>query len=103
MREGRSAGAAPPPPAPSAGAGPATGSPSFPEPGALHGVLEAYELLGVPVTATREDVERAFRGRSLTCHPDKVAHLDEDFRELAERKFKRLVEAYRTLNEILPA
>lgn len=71
------------------------------EPAALD-LVAAYELLGVPVTADREAVEKAFRARSLACHPDKVAHLDEDFRALAEQKFKRLVEAFRLVNEVLP-
>lgn len=66
-------------------------------------VLDAYELLGLPLTATRDQAERAFRERSLACHPDKVAHLDEEFRALAERKFKRLVAAFRLVEEVLPA
>ena len=56
--------------------------------------VEALALLGCAVTAERPDIERAFRERSLTCHPDKVAHLDPEFQELAERKFKRLRAAY---------
>lgn len=39
-------------------------------------------------------IERAFRERSLACHPDKVAHLDEEFLALAERKFRELKAAY---------
>lgn len=65
-------------------------------------LVAAYELLGVPVTADRETLEKAFRARSLACHPDKVAHLDEDFRALAEQKFKRLVEAFRLVSEVQP-
>lgn len=55
--------------------------------------LEAYETLGLSPTARSADVERAFRERALLCHPDKVAHLDADFAELADRKFRRLQEA----------
>jgi len=64
------------------------------------GALEACELLGVSVTAPKEELERAFRSRSLTCHPDKVAHLDAEFQALADRKFKRLMEAYQLLSEL---
>jgi DnaJ like chaperone protein len=60
-------------------------------------VARACELLGVPATATREDVERAYRARALQCHPDKVAHLDEEFRALAERKFREVRTAYEVL------
>jgi DnaJ-domain-containing protein 1 len=57
-------------------------------------VLRAMALLGVPASADRSAIQRAFRERSLTCHPDKVAHLDPEFQALAERKFKRLRQAY---------
>ncbi len=64
--------------------------------------LEAYALLGVKVTAGHEELVRAFRTRSLTCHPDKVAHLDVEFQVLADRKFKRLLEAFRLLTDLHP-
>jgi curved DNA-binding protein CbpA len=51
----------------------------------------------VPPTADRDTIERAYRERSLKCHPDKVAHLDGEFQALAEEKFKRLREAYEIL------
>jgi len=54
----------------------------------------ALQILGVGPEAEREEIERAFRERSRTCHPDKVAHLDPEFQALAERKFKRLRGAY---------
>ena len=54
------------------------------------GPVEALELLGCRPTAGTAEIEQAFRDRSLTCHPDKVAHLDRDFQVLAEEKFKRL-------------
>jgi DnaJ like chaperone protein len=57
-------------------------------------MLAAYELLGIPLGATREEITRAYRKLSQRCHPDKVAHLDEEFQQLAERKFRRLHEAY---------
>lgn len=60
-------------------------------------VPEALALLEVPPTADREAIERAFRRKSRTCHPDKVAHLDPEFQELAERKFRRLRGAYEIL------
>jgi DnaJ-class molecular chaperone len=51
----------------------------------------------VAPTASREEIDAAFRARALQCHPDKVAHLDPDFRELAERKFRELIAAYEAL------
>lgn len=57
------------------------------------GPREACALLGVAPQADRKAIERAFRERSLACHPDKVAHLDADFQALAEAKFRRLQRA----------
>jgi len=54
------------------------------------GPVEALALLGCKPSAGGAEIEQAFRERSLTCHPDKVAHLDREFQELAEKKFKRL-------------
>ena len=58
------------------------------------GASDALRLLGLERGATRADAEHAFRERSLSCHPDKVAHLDEDFQRLAEAKFLALSEAF---------
>lgn len=62
-------------------------------------VADALEVLGVEVSATAEEIDEAFRARSLTCHPDKVAHLDEDIQALAAEKFNRLRAAYTFLRE----
>jgi len=59
---------------------------------------DALALLGLAPAADAKAIERAFRERSLTCHPDKVAHLDREFQELAERKFRRLQRAYDLLS-----
>jgi hypothetical protein len=105
--EGARSGPVPPPPSPPP-ANPArapdakppserpAASPVAPPPGPV-GPAEALRLLGVGPTASRADVEQAFRTRSLTCHPDKVAHLDAEFQALAHAKFQRLLEAYRLL------
>ena len=95
----RAPAAAPPPPAsrrptgsPPAGAAPApTLVPDVAE-GPLTRAAAERLLRLLPGYSTTE-VERAFRRRALQCHPDKVAHLDEDFQALAAKKFKRLKEA----------
>jgi hypothetical protein len=70
-----------------------------PPPADRPSLAEAHELLGVPPGADAPTLERAFRERSLTCHPDKAAHLDEDIQRLAEAKFLRLRAAYDLLCE----
>jgi DnaJ-class molecular chaperone len=72
--------ASPPPPRVVAGL------PSTPE--------EARQLLGVAPRATRKEIDAAFRKASRKCHPDLVAHLDEDFQRLAHEKFLGIKRAH---------
>lgn len=72
-------------------------APAVEAPEAPLSVTEALELLGVGPEAEAPELERAFRRRSKTCHPDKVAHLDPEFQALAEQKFKRLQAALELL------
>ncbi len=53
-----------------------------------------FVVLGLPVTASREDVRRAFRQRARETHPD---HRPED--PQAARRFTRLHAAYRAALE----
>ncbi|KAF1320218.1 Chaperone dnaj, partial [Globisporangium splendens] len=50
--------------------------------------LNHYEALGVPETAQRKDVKRAFRERSLRYHPDKASALHST--ELSTKRFHRI-------------
>ena len=54
----------------------------------------AYRILEVEVTATNEEIKKAYRKMAATHHPDKVHHLGSDFRKDAEEKFKSANEAY---------
>jgi hypothetical protein len=62
-------------------------------PPARMSAADALATLGVAPTATREQIEEAYRAIALRLHPDKVAHLDEELVALAERKFRRVQEA----------
>jgi len=53
-----------------------------------------YEILGVGVFATREEITAAYKRRISEYHPDKVAQLGDEIREVAERKSKQINAAY---------
>ena len=56
-----------------------------------------YELLGVQMDATKEDIKKAYRKLSLKYHPDRVSELSE--KPLAEEKFKEINAAYKVLSD----
>lgn len=56
-----------------------------------------YEVLGLSPGVDFEQVKKAYRKLSMQYHPDKVAHLGEEFREIAEEKMKELNQAYQFL------
>ena len=58
---------------------------------------DAYSVLGVGRDASPEEIKQAFRRLANTYHPDKVSHMGDEFRELAERRFKEIQEAYQKL------
>ena len=54
---------------------------------------EAYRTLGIPETATDEEVRQAYRQMALRYHPDHVAAQGEAARQEAEKKFREITEA----------
>ncbi|MEK7112793.1 MAG: DnaJ domain-containing protein, partial [Patescibacteria group bacterium] len=54
-----------------------------------------YDILGVPKTASAEEIKKAYRKQALEWHPDK--HKDE--KEAAEKRFKEINEAYQILSD----
>lgn len=53
-----------------------------------------YELLGLKRGATIREVKKTYRNLALTYHPDRVAHLGQEYIDIAEEKFKLINEAY---------
>ncbi len=47
--------------------------------------------------ATQEEIKAAYREMMSKYHPDKVAHLGEEFQEIAKAKTKAINQAYETL------
>ncbi len=58
---------------------------------------DPYTVLNVPKDASQEDIKKAYRELANKYHPDKVLHLGDEFRKLAEQRFKEIEEAYRQL------
>ena len=54
----------------------------------------AYEVLGVKEGASIEEVTAAYRKQANMNHPDRVANMAPEFRELAERRMKEINVAY---------
>ena len=51
-----------------------------------------YEVLGVPQSASDDEVKKAYRDLSRKYHPD--ANVNNPLADLAEEKFKEVQEAY---------
>ncbi|MBL0700447.1 MAG: DnaJ domain-containing protein [Desulfosarcina sp.] len=61
------------------------------------GIKDPYNVLDVSRNASPEEIKKAYRKLANQYHPDKVAHLGDEFKKLAEERFKEIQEAYQTL------
>jgi hypothetical protein len=63
------------------------------------GAFDPFEILGVPRSASSDDIQAAYRARMMEYHPDKVAHLGAELQELAHEKAQQIERAYRQLRD----
>jgi DnaJ like chaperone protein len=54
----------------------------------------SYKILEIDRSATIDEVKKAYRRMAMKYHPDKVAHLGEEFKKSADEKFRKVNEAY---------
>ncbi len=59
--------------------------------------LPPHKILEVAPDASVEQIKNAYRKLAAKYHPDKFAHLDEDFHQLAEERFKQIQAAYQAM------
>jgi len=62
-------------------------------------VDSAYKILGIPSSATNEEVKKAYRKMAMKYHPDRVSYLGEDVQRAAREKFEKVSEAYNKIEK----
>ncbi len=60
---------------------------------------DAYKVLGVPASATDDEVRKAYKKMAMKNHPDKVATLGPEIQKAAEEKFKAIQDAYEKIKK----
>lgn len=59
--------------------------------------IQSYQTLGLEKGVTMEQIKSAYRKLSMKYHPDKVGHLGDEFKHVAEEKMKDINIAYNFL------
>lgn len=62
---------------------------------------DPYRVLGLPRSATLDELKRAYRKLSMTWHPDRHTGGSDADRRAAELRFKQINSAYVTIGELL--
>jgi hypothetical protein len=69
-------------------------TPPRPRPAAKQPAADAWAVLGIARGTPLAEAKKAFRALISQYHPDKVAHLAPEFRELADRRTRLILEAW---------
>lgn len=58
-----------------------------------------YKILEIEKSVSDDEVKKAYRRMAVKYHPDKVAHLGEEFQKSAKEKFQKVQEAYENIKK----
>jgi preprotein translocase subunit Sec63 len=61
--------------------------------------LDPYQVLGISPNSNKKEIKSAYLNRLSEYHPDKVAHLGKDLRDLADQRTRAILEAYNKLKD----
>lgn len=64
-------------------------------------IEEAYRILEVPRTAAIEEIKSAYKKKIMEYHPDRVANLGTDLKNLAKQKTIEINLAYELIEKTL--
>jgi DnaJ like chaperone protein len=59
----------------------------------------AYKILEIELSASIDEIKKAYRTMAMKYHPDKVSYLGEDFQNAAKEKFQKVNEAYEKIKK----
>ena len=58
-----------------------------------------HNILEIDPNSTDDEVKKAYRKMAIKYHPDKVSHLGDELKNIAEEKFKSVNDAYQSIKK----
>jgi DnaJ like chaperone protein len=58
-----------------------------------------YKVLEIEPNASEDDIKKAYRQMAVRYHPDKVAHMGDEYQKGAKEKFQKIQEAYENIKK----
>ena len=58
-----------------------------------------YDILGASKDSSAAELKKAYRKMAAAHHPDKVAHMGEEYLKGAKEKFQQIQDAYEAIKK----